>query len=187
MKTCKECGKEVSTTAKTCPNCGRSLKKPIMKYIILGLILLIIVGSIIASNKEKARKEEFGQNEVATYKEVNYSVTDVRRTEGDQEFLKAPEGKEYVVVSLKIENKSNDKIPYNSLDWKLSDGNGDEKSYAIFGNDTNKDLNSGDLNAGGTKTGEVAYEVTKGDENLTLKYYDSLLSNERAFEFKLNK
>ena len=93
---------------------------------------------------------------------------------------------EYIIITIKIENKSDEKISYNTLNWKLADGTGDEKDYAIFGNDTEKDLNSGDLNIGGTKIGTLAFEIPKGDNNLTLKYYDTILSDERAFEFSIS-
>lgn len=184
MKICKDCGKEVSKSAKRCPNCGKKMKKPIALYIILGIIVIAIISSIITGNKEKARKKEFKQNEIATYKDVNYSITNVERSNG-QQYFEASDGNEYIIITLKIENKSNEKISYNALDWKLADGNGDENSYAIFGNDTDKDLSSGDLNAGGTKIGTIAFEIPKGDKNLTLKYYETFLSDERAFEFSI--
>lgn len=38
MKVCKDCGHEVSNSAKVCPNCGRRMKKPIVRYIFLGII-----------------------------------------------------------------------------------------------------------------------------------------------------
>lgn len=185
MKICKDCGKEVSKSAKRCPNCGKKMKKPIFLYAILGIIVIIIVGSIIASNEEKARKKEFAQNEVATYDGVEYSIVNVDRSNGKQ-YFEAKDGMEYIIITIKIENKSDEKISYNTLNWKLADGTGDEKDYAIFGNDTEKDLNSGDLNIGGTKIGTLAFEIPKGDNNLTLKYYDTILSDERAFEFSIS-
>lgn len=184
MKTCKDCGKEVSKSAKTCPNCGKKMKKPIVLFVILGIIVLAIIGGIMSGKEEEARKKEFIQNETATYKEVEYSITKIERTQG-KEYFEAKDGKEYIVFTIKIDNKSSEKISYNGLDWKLEDGNGDENSYAIWGSDTNSDLGSGDLNAGGTKTGTVAFEVPKDDKNLTLKYFETILSSERAFEFKI--
>lgn len=185
MKTCKDCGKEVSKSAKTCPNCGKKLKKPIIRLILLAIVLLAIIGSIIGQQEEAKRKKEFTQNEVATYKNVEYSITKVERTQG-KEYFEAKDGKEYILITINIKNNSNDKISYNALNWKLSDSNGDEQTYAIWGTDNNSDLGSGDLNAKGTKTGTIAFEITKGDNNLTLKYYETILDSKRAFEFKLN-
>ena len=102
-----------------------------------------------------------------------------------EEFFEADKGKEYILISLKIENKSDSKISYNELDWELVDSNGDEKSFAIWGNDNNSALESGNLNPGGTKTGTIAFEIPKGDKNLTLNYYDNIFNDERTFEFKI--
>ncbi|WEH92317.1 zinc ribbon domain-containing protein [Acinetobacter soli] len=46
---CKECGAQVSTQAKTCPNCGAKVKKPTSKltWIILGVIVFGILASMI--------------------------------------------------------------------------------------------------------------------------------------------
>lgn len=184
MKICKECGREVSKSAKTCPNCGRKMKKPIGLFVFLGIITIIIIGSIISGNEEKARKKEFKQNEIATYKDVDYSVIKVERTNG-KEYFEAKDGKEYIVITLKIENKSSEKISYNALDWKMADGTGDENSYAIWGGDNNTDLDSGYLNAGGTKSGTIAFEIPKGDKKLTLKYYETIIDSERTFEFNI--
>lgn len=184
MRICKDCGKEVSKSAKSCPNCGKKMKKPIVLFVILGIIALVIIGSIISGNEEKTRQKEFKQNEIATYNDVNYSITKVERTNG-KEYFEASDGKEYIVVTIKIENKSEEKISYNALDWKMADGTGDENSYAVWGNDNDTDLSSGDLNAGGTKTGTIAFEIPKGDNDLTLKYYETILSSERAFEFDI--
>lgn len=184
MRICKDCGKEVSKSAKRCPNCGKKIKKSILLYIILGIIALVIIGSIISGNEEKERQKKFKQNEVATYNDINYSITKVERTNG-KEYFEASEGKEYIVITIKIENKSEEKISYNALDWKMADGTGDENSYTIWGNDTNTDLGSGDLNVGGTKIGTIAFEIPKDDNDLTLKYYETILSDERTFEFDI--
>ncbi len=184
MKKCKNCEKEVSNSAKVCPNCGQKLKKPIVLYAILGIIALAIIGSVLSGNNGTVRKTEFQQNEVATFKDVNYSITKVERTQGKKLF-EAKEGKEYIIISLNIENKSNNKISYNPLDWKMVDGTGDEKTYALFSGDSDTQLNSGELNAGGTKTGTVAFEIPKDDKNLTLKYYETIIDKERSFEFKI--
>ena len=184
MKICKDCGKEVSKSAKTCPNCGKKLKKPIVLFVILGVIAVAVIGIMMSGRNEAARQKEYKQNETAVYKDVNYSITKVERTKG-QEYFEAAEGNEYIVFTIKIENKSSDKADYNTLDWKLEDGTGDEKSYAIWGSDTSTDIGSGQLNAGGTKTGTVTFEIPKGDTKLTLKYYETIISSERAFEFDI--
>lgn len=40
LKKCKECGAEISTSAKKCPQCGKKQKNPVA--VILGIIIIII-------------------------------------------------------------------------------------------------------------------------------------------------
>ncbi len=55
LKQCKECGKEVSTKATSCPHCGAVLKKPRQGIGCGGLILIVFIigvfGSIFSGNK----------------------------------------------------------------------------------------------------------------------------------------
>jgi len=49
MKPCKECGQEVSSSAKKCPHCGAKLKGGILKKLLIGaggVIIIIIIASI---------------------------------------------------------------------------------------------------------------------------------------------
>lgn len=48
MKKCKECGKEVSSKANACPNCGAVLKKKtgVLTYVVAGFLILIIIGCV---------------------------------------------------------------------------------------------------------------------------------------------
>jgi hypothetical protein len=59
MVKCRECGKEVSDEAKTCPHCGIANPAPpskFGKYIKIGLGALIVFGMVRCINDEEARK-----------------------------------------------------------------------------------------------------------------------------------
>lgn len=163
--------------------------KKIISISILSMLLLLLVG---CTDAEKATdssgntKKDFEQEEIATVNNVNYSITKIERTKG-KEYFEAGEGKEYVIFTIQIENKSDKKISYNALDWKVEDSSGDEKTYALWGGDTNVDLNSGDLNSGGAKIGTIAFEVPKDDKKLKLKYYDNMLSENYTVAFIVNE
>lgn len=73
---CKECGKEVSRKAETCPHCGVRFKKQPTQYgcgtiILLGVVVVILIG-FFSSNKtstpstpktpEQVRKERIEKN-----------------------------------------------------------------------------------------------------------------------------
>ena len=52
---CKECGKEVSKKAETCPHCGAPLKKQATQYgcgtlILIGIVTFILIGVFFSSN-----------------------------------------------------------------------------------------------------------------------------------------
>ena len=96
------------------------------------------------------------------------------------EYDKPANGKNYVIVTLKIENKSNSKISYNTYDWKMvnSQGQEDDETFATINNGTS--LNSGDLTANGTKTGTLIYEEPKNETSLKLLYYSNSLFDENS-------
>ena len=53
MKTCKDCGTEISKSATVCLNCGKKQKNQTLR-IILGILLVIMGIGIIASSGEDA-------------------------------------------------------------------------------------------------------------------------------------
>jgi hypothetical protein len=59
LKKCKECGKEVSTNAKTCPHCGVKNPGVSAKDMIIGLLGLIFIGWLVThcSTDENDPKE----------------------------------------------------------------------------------------------------------------------------------
>ncbi len=60
MKTCKECGKEVSTSAKACPHCGktnpsgRSTAVKVVGGIVGGIILLSVCGRLAGGGRSNS-------------------------------------------------------------------------------------------------------------------------------------
>lgn len=132
-------------------------------------------------------QKEYTQSEVATYKDVEYSVVKVEKTQGTNEYIKPKDGYEYVKVTLKINNKSDKKISYNALDWQMVNANGIEDAWGSYTGDGDIKLNSGDLDAGGTVEGVLIWEEPVNDDNLRLRYYDNvLLDDEYTFQFKLD-
>ncbi len=188
MKVCPDCKKEVSKSAKVCPNCGKKLKKPIALFIILGIVILGIIGAVMSNKEEAERKKDFTQSEVATYKNVEYSVVKVERTQGSKEYTKPKEGYEFVKVTIKIENKSNEKISYNALDWSMVNADGVEDKWGSFTGSVDEDneLSSGDLNAGGKVEGVLVWEQKKDSKDLKLRYYETILDNDYKLQFSLN-
>lgn len=164
---------------------GRFMKK-ILGIIISFFVLIGITGCISDSETNKVvtdtdgnSKTIFNLNETAIFDNVHYTVTNIEYSNGE-EYDKPAEGKNYVIVTLKIENKSGSKISYNALDWKMlnSQGQEDDEAFTIINSDTS--LNSGDLADGGTKTGTLVYEQSQNETSLKLLYYADLFWDEKA-------
>lgn len=85
MKKCKECGAEVSSSAKVCPQCGKKLKHAGVR-IVIGIIVAVVGICLLAGdttkttstpqisneqNQAKATMDKFNQIKTGmTYKEV---------------------------------------------------------------------------------------------------------------------
>lgn len=153
-------------------------------YVMFTLLLAFsITGCSSSDSNKKEEKTEFTVGEVATIDDVEYTVVAISKHQGDNPYIKPAEGKEYVTVSIKIENKSDDKVSYNPLDWKMVNSSGQEDGSAIMANDSNTNLSSGDLTAGGIVEGTITFEEPIGDTGLKLNYYNNMFEKEAKCSF----
>lgn len=153
------------------------------KFITILISLMVVFAFTSCGEPEEEAQTEFGINETATFNDVNYTITDMETSNGG-EWDDLKDGNEYVIVTVKIENKSEETVSYNTYDWKMLNDEGqlDETTYM---SDVD-DISSGDLAPGGKKTGKLIFEEPKSSKTLVLHYYDnSLFDDESAFQFKL--
>lgn len=203
-KLCKHCKTEIPADAKVCPNCRKKQGIKLWQIILIGIVIIVVIGAVAGggsdeatSNEQDVKKEtktqekqeekkEFTQNETVTFKNIDFTVTNVEKTTGS-EYDTAKEGYEYVIVSIKIENKSEEKISYNPYDWKMENSNGQEEDITFTTIDSDTALSSGNLNAGGIVEGTLAFEQPQGDGGLKLNYYNnSVFDEEASFKIKLD-
>lgn len=168
----------------------KSNKKPIFKkwwfWVIIVVVLVAIAGgsskseptkvgendSTSTSDQKVEEKTDFVVGDVISYEDKEITVVSVERnySTGNQ-YLQPETGKEYVKISIKIENKSDEKLSYNSYDWKIQDSNGDIQSIdAGLQFTVDGALNSGDLAPSGKKEADLYFQVPKDDAGLTLHY-----------------
>ena len=187
MKKCKYCQTEIENKAKICPNCRKKQGPHIVRWVVLGLFILMIVACVAGGGEEEKFEKEYTQGQTVTYKDVEYSIIKVEKTQGTNEYCKPSSGKEYVKVTVRIKNNSNKKISYNGLDWQMVNANGVEDAWGTYTCDDDNDFSSGDLDAGGTYEGVLIWEQNIGDDNLRLRYYHNIVwDDEYTFQWTLN-
>lgn len=206
---CSKCGKKIGGEAKdqAITNNNKEKKKmPVWAIVLIVIFSLFVIGAQFSDNEElssepnnnsnssetnsqsnkknnasEKTKKEYNRNETVIYKGVKYSVTNVKHSNGS-EFDQPANGKEYIIVTIKIENKSDQKISYNPYDWKMRNSQGQEEDGAFTTIDSDTSLHSGDLAAGGVKEGTIVFEEPKNDSSLKLLYFDnSLFDDEETF------
>lgn len=169
-------------------NGGKENKKITKKWWFWLIIVLVIIGVIIAlsgkdngsSNSSPKPDSSKSTTKVKTeYKvgeEINVSgkkltVTDVKKSSG-KEYNIPDAGKEFVIVTVKFENTSDNTLSYNAYDFKLQDSNGVIQGPDLSGEvlATKTGINSGELAKGGKVEGTVGFQAPKGDKDLTLIY-----------------
>lgn len=121
-----------------------------MKYIRNIIIILVIALCLTGCGKNKV-KHEYNYDEIATNKEVNIKISDVRYYE------------DYVAILIAFENISKDGIEYDPLDFVLQTSNGDNERYIY----SSKEGSS--LSANGQIMWELHFGYTSVD-NLKLIY-----------------
>lgn len=105
------------------------------------------------------------------------TVTNVEKS-GGNEFDKPQEGKQYVIVTVKIDNAGSKNISYNPFDFKMANSQGQivDQAFTIINNDTA--LQSGELAPNGSVTGTIAFEQPANDPGLQLQYSPSFWSDD---------
>ena len=155
-----------------------------MKKVIAIIFSLMLVATFVSCGEtEEEPQKEYGIKETATFEDVDYTVTNVKTSNGG-EWDDLKKGHEYVIVSIKIKNNSEETISYNPYDWQMLNDKGqlDETSYM---SDVD-DIGSGDLAPGGKKTGKLIFEEPKTSKTLVLNYYDnSFFDDEATLQFNL--
>lgn len=85
------------------------------------------------------------------------------------EFDTVRPGDTYVVVTVRLVNKTGQEQDYNELDFHVKDSNGNITDTTYAGSySANRELNYGKLADGGTVTGDLVFEVGKTDHKAML-------------------
>lgn len=159
-----------------------------MKKFLIVLVILILCFGVVACGSSGAAEEEvtYSIGDPLEYNGVTYTLFSVDTSKGG-DWDEPAAGNEFVIVTIKIENNSGEKISYNTFDWQMlnADGQYADGSWVSIDSDTN--LGSGDLADGGSKQGTVVFEEPKDAAGLKLCYYENILfDDEPSFEINLD-
>ena len=132
------------------------------------------------SEKKKEEKTEFNVGDIIAFDGKELTVEKVERNwNSGNAYLKPKDGKEYVKVSVKIENKSETEMNYNVFEFKAEDSNGAAERFDFQTYSLPDSLGSGNLVKGGKKSGSMIFEVPAGS-SLKLHYQPSFWSNKKV-------
>lgn len=132
------------------------------------------------SEKKKEEKTEFNVGDIIAFDGKELTVEKVERNwNSGNSYLKPKDGKEYVKISVKIENKSETEMNYNVFEFKAEDSNGAAENADMQTYSLPDSLGSGDLVKGGKKSGSMIFEVPAGS-SLKLHYQPSFWSNKKV-------
>ncbi len=188
MKKCKECGEEISSSAKKCPKCGKDQRNFFMKhpvlYTILILIIIAVAGSsgsndtgntTVTSTGNQVQETVYNIGDAISNKKYEITIKNVSTATkvGSQYLNSQPaEGGIYVCVDFTYKNVSTE--PISSWDFptvELVDSNGVEYSSDVSASSyyaTEKDPNRkvlSDLNPGITVTDNKVFEIAEESYN----------------------
>lgn len=130
-------------------------------------------------NNTSEEKTEFKVGDIIAFDGKELTVEKVERNyDTGKTFVTPKDGKEFVKVNVKIENKSDNELSYNALDFSIEDSEGSIETHNIMAN-ADDAIVAGNLAKGGKKTGSVIFEVPAGS-NLKLHYKPSFWSSKKV-------
>lgn len=200
-KICKHCQSEIPKKAKVCPNC-RKKQDGKLKWIILAVVALAIIGSAMGGNdskKDVKKVEEVssdtdGKTEEQASEPVEepsniFNVGDVVETEdfkityesavpytSDNEFIQPKDGCEYWEFKFKFENISDtDQSVSTMMDWECYADNS-KVDQTWIGDNNGLDAK---LSAGRSAEGTLYFEVPENAEKIELEYDINFWGNDK--------
>lgn len=136
------------------------------------------------TTEQKATTRTYQMKEYAKLGDRVIRVTKAEKSEGT-ETIKPKEGKEFITVSVTIQNTGTDTIAYSPYYFKIKNEQKQLKSISLSGLNEATEIEAGELLPGGTVSGTLTFEQSKEDEELTLICYDDLWESEDTVQIRL--
>jgi hypothetical protein len=114
-----------------------------------------------------------------TTDDVSCTLVSVTPIDGD-DLAQPKAGNEFIVVTVKIVNKSSNETDYNPFDFHVKSGSGNITDEEIITPSTytaNNELHAGTLASGGSVTGDIIFQAPKGDHAAELTWQPSFFGS----------
>lgn len=157
-------------------------------------ILIIVTTGLILFSEALDEEEErtttpttsvtYNMKETARVGDTTVRVTKAVRTEGTEE-IKPKEGKEFVVVTVTIQNRGRENLYYAPQNFKIKNLQKQLQRPVVNKLEEATELGYGELMPGGSATGTIVFEVSKTDKTLSLIYSDDYTEFEDTAEIRL--
>lgn len=81
LKKCKECGAEISSSAKKCPKCGKDLTHPVLRGVLLAILIIGVVGAAFGPSDENTNTNTVSSSTTSVVSKENYDKIEKGMTE----------------------------------------------------------------------------------------------------------
>lgn len=184
MKKCKECGEEISSSAKTCPKCGKKQKNGIVKIILIIFVIAFFAGIMAGDSENKTRttltsgsdvtnleennaKKEYNIGEI--YEDKNIAIKYVAVDEnftGYSQYADVKNGYKIIKAEFEAENVGSSDELFSAYDFDCyADGYDCESFWSV----ENSGFSS-TLSTGKKAKGSVYYQVPENSNEIKLEY-----------------
>jgi hypothetical protein len=186
MKKCKECGEEISSSAKVCPKCGKKQKSKFGLIVIILIVLAIIIGISAGSsdnsnnNQETNVKSSYEIGDTYSSKYISIKYLSCEDYNSDNQFIQPKDNYKFIRLEFEFENISDsDQSVFSSLFNCYADGYDMDSKYL------DDYLSSTSLSSGKKTKGYIYFEVPTNAEEITVEYEDNVwTSNKVIFKVK---
>ncbi len=138
MKKCKECGEEISSSAKKCPKCGKDQRNFFMKHPILYTIIIIVIIGAVATSGGSNNNDTTQTNGGST--QTTSSTTKEKFTLEDGHTGSSDEYGLSYTIEGSIKNNTDKQYSYVQVTFNLYDSDGAQIGSALA-NINNLDAN----------------------------------------------
>ncbi len=136
---------------------------------------------IAQPEQKEESKRDYKVGDIIAFQGQEVTVTKVQMNYvPENKDHKPGAGKQFVKINVKIENKTNDNILYNTYEFKIQNSNEKTEEAVMVTFIENDSLYHGELAKNEKAEGSIIFEVPEDSVNLKLIYQPAIWPNERA-------